>query len=120
MLIEKRKKRFFWRGRKSIGGEGGSIYVYIGGGGLNCVEKKKRKHCSLKERRARCVQCRCFEAALNKYQTRSLIVLYDTIGTLADNVGQCLAQPGLLAILMPPLMQRWNQVCASTNREDSL
>lgn len=39
-------------------------------------------------------------------------MLYDTIGTLADNAGQCLAQPGLLALLMPPLMQRWNQVSA--------
>lgn len=54
--------------------------------------------------------CRCFAAALAKYQTRSLIVLYDTIGTLADNAGRCLAQPALLGILMPPLMQRWNQV----------
>ncbi|CAM9475745.1 unnamed protein product, partial [Sphacelaria rigidula] len=53
---------------------------------------------------------RCFAAALAKYQTRSLIVLYDTVGTLADNTGRCLAQPGLLSILMPPLMQRWNQV----------
>ncbi|CAM9750697.1 unnamed protein product, partial [Scytosiphon promiscuus] len=53
---------------------------------------------------------RCFAAALAKYQTRSLIVLYDTIGTLADNAGACLAQPALLAVLMPPLMQRWNQV----------
>ncbi|CAN0480518.1 unnamed protein product, partial [Hapterophycus canaliculatus] len=51
-----------------------------------------------------------FAAALAKYQTRSLIVLYDTIGTLADNAGTCLAQPALLAVLMPPLMQRWNQV----------
>lgn len=53
---------------------------------------------------------RCFAAALAKYQTRSLIVLYDTIGTLADNAGSCLAQPELLSVLMPPLMQRWNQV----------
>eukprot|EP00903_Cladosiphon_okamuranus_P010633 g10055.t1 len=53
---------------------------------------------------------RCFAAALAKYQTRSLIVLYDTIGTLADNAGGLLAQPELLAVLMPPLMQRWNQV----------
>lgn len=53
---------------------------------------------------------RCFAAALTKYQTRSLIVLYDTIGTLADNAGGLLAQPDLLAVLMPPLMQRWNQV----------
>lgn len=53
---------------------------------------------------------RCFAAALNKYQTRSLIVLYDTVGTLADNTGSCLAQPEVLSVLMPPLMQRWNQV----------
>ncbi|CAB1119753.1 unnamed protein product [Ectocarpus sp. CCAP 1310/34] len=53
---------------------------------------------------------RCFAAALAKYQTRSLIVLYDTIGTLADNAGNCLAQPALMTVLMPPLMQRWNQV----------
>ncbi|CAN0328462.1 unnamed protein product, partial [Laminaria digitata] len=53
---------------------------------------------------------RCFASALAKFQTRSLIVLYDTVGTLADNAGPCLAQPALLALLMPPLMQRWNQV----------
>lgn len=54
----------------------------------------------------------CFAAALHKYQTRSLIVLYDTIGTLADSAGLCLAQRNLLAVLMPPLMERWNQVRA--------
>lgn len=53
---------------------------------------------------------RCFAAALHKYQTRSLIVLYDTIGTLADSAGLCLAQHNLLAVLMPPLMERWNRV----------
>lgn len=65
---------------------------------------------------------RCFAAALTKYQTRSLIVLYDTIGTFADNAGGLLAQPDLLAVLMPPLMQRWNQVRRRTRigrtRED--
>ena len=52
----------------------------------------------------------CFASALIKYQTRSLIVLYDTVGTLADSVGSCLAQNNLLVVLMPPLMERWNRV----------
>ncbi|CAM9531117.1 unnamed protein product, partial [Choristocarpus tenellus] len=52
----------------------------------------------------------CFAAALAKHQVRSVIVLYDTVGTLADSVGERLACSALVSTLMPPLMNRFNQV----------
>ncbi len=48
--------------------------------------------------------------ALRKYQLRSLIILYDTLGTLADSVAHQLADPNLVGIFMPPLMGKWAAV----------
>jgi transportin-1 len=48
--------------------------------------------------------------ALGKYQMRSLIILYDTIGTLADVVGGALSEERRVAVLMPPLMAKWESV----------
>lgn len=45
--------------------------------------------------------------AFHKYQQKNLLILYDALGTLADAVGNGLAKPELLNILMPPLIDRW-------------
>jgi len=41
-------------------------------------------------------------------QAKNLLILYDAIGTLADAVGGELNKPEHVAILMPPLVSRWN------------
>ncbi|OAY80367.1 Transportin-1, partial [Ananas comosus] len=51
--------------------------------------------------------------AYGKYQRRSLRILYDAIGTLADAVGAELNQPKYLEILMPPLIAKWRQLSNS-------
>lgn len=48
--------------------------------------------------------------AFGKYQAKNLLILYDAIGTLADSIGEQLNQPELIAILMPPLIAKWNQL----------
>jgi len=47
-------------------------------------------------------------SAMNKYQTRSLIILFDTIGTLADSLGRLLNKPQVVQMLMPTLMLKWD------------
>jgi transportin-1 len=49
---------------------------------------------------------RCFE----KYKDRNMFILYDCVQTLAEHVSHGLAQPQLIDILMPALIQRWNKV----------
>uniref|UniRef100_K3WSY9 Importin N-terminal domain-containing protein n=1 Tax=Globisporangium ultimum (strain ATCC 200006 / CBS 805.95 / DAOM BR144) TaxID=431595 RepID=K3WSY9_GLOUD len=46
--------------------------------------------------------------AFGKYQAKNLLILYDAIGTLADSIGDHLNHPELIAILMPPLIAKWN------------
>ena len=36
--------------------------------------------------------------------------MYDAVGTLADSVCEALNQPELIEVLMPPLLNRWNQI----------
>ncbi|EGG09439.1 uncharacterized protein MELLADRAFT_52011 [Melampsora larici-populina 98AG31] len=48
--------------------------------------------------------------AFRKYQQKNLLILYDALGTLADSVGNALATPELLQILMPPLIERWEKL----------
>ncbi|XP_031565450.1 transportin-1-like [Actinia tenebrosa] len=48
--------------------------------------------------------------AFNKYQHKNLLILYDAIGTLADSVGHHLNKPEYITMLMPPLIQKWNQL----------
>nr|XP_016457808.1 PREDICTED: transportin-1-like [Nicotiana tabacum] len=48
--------------------------------------------------------------AFGKYQRRNLRIVYDAIGTLADAVGGELNQPRYLEILMPPLIEKWQQI----------
>ncbi|XP_077285627.1 transportin 1 isoform X2 [Arctopsyche grandis] len=46
--------------------------------------------------------------AFSKYQHKNLLILYDAIGTLADSVGHHLNKPEYIALLMPPLINKWN------------
>ncbi|KAF7948782.1 hypothetical protein EAE96_007973 [Botrytis aclada] len=48
----------------------------------------------------------CFE----KYKDRNMFILYDCVQTLAEHVGQGLAQPELIDLLMPALINRWHKV----------
>ena len=48
--------------------------------------------------------------AFSKYQQKNMLILYDAIGTLAESVGDMLNQPQCVSLLMPPLMQRWQQL----------
>ncbi|MCO5611248.1 hypothetical protein L7F22_065500 [Adiantum nelumboides] len=48
--------------------------------------------------------------AFSKYQRRNLRILYDAIGTLADAVGSDLNEAKHLGILMPPLIEKWQQL----------
>ncbi|KAI7877683.1 ARM repeat-containing protein [Lichtheimia hyalospora FSU 10163] len=48
--------------------------------------------------------------AFEKYQHRNLLLLYDTVGTLADVVGPAINQEQFINIIMPPLIQKWQQI----------
>uniref|UniRef100_A0A8C5FD70 Transportin 1 n=1 Tax=Gadus morhua TaxID=8049 RepID=A0A8C5FD70_GADMO len=48
--------------------------------------------------------------AFSKYQHKNLLILYDAIGTLADSVGHHLNKPEYIQMLMPPLIQKWNEL----------
>jgi hypothetical protein len=52
----------------------------------------------------------CFGQALQMYQPRNLVIVYDACGTLADQVGWELNKPEHLALLMPPLMAKWESI----------
>uniref|UniRef100_A0A672R9F5 Transportin-1 n=1 Tax=Sinocyclocheilus grahami TaxID=75366 RepID=A0A672R9F5_SINGR len=45
-----------------------------------------------------------------KYFSERCVILYDAIGTLADSVGHHLNQPEYIQKLMPPLIQKWNEL----------
>ena len=47
-------------------------------------------------------------AAFTKYQQKNLMILYDAVGTLADAVGGDLNRAEYIAMLMPPLIHKWN------------
>ncbi len=38
------------------------------------------------------------------------MILYDAIGTLADSVGHHLNKQEFIELLMPPLIQKWNEL----------
>lgn len=48
--------------------------------------------------------------AFTKYQHKNLLILYDAVGTLADSVGHHLNKAEYINILMPPLIDKWNQL----------
>ncbi|KAF2461896.1 armadillo-type protein [Lineolata rhizophorae] len=53
---------------------------------------------------------RQFVQCFAKYKDRNMFILYDCVQTLAEHVGPSLAEPELVQILMPALIQRWNKV----------
>lgn len=57
-----------------------------------------------------------FMCAFAKYQAKNLLILYDAIGTLADSVSSHLNEKEFIAVLMPPLLSKWNEL-ADNNRE---
>eukprot|EP00735_Rhodelphis_limneticus_P000859 TRINITY_DN11390_c0_g1::TRINITY_DN11390_c0_g1_i1::g.26371::m.26371 TRINITY_DN11390_c0_g1::TRINITY_DN11390_c0_g1_i1::g.26371 ORF type:complete len:893 (+),score=272.38,sp/Q92973/TNPO1_HUMAN/45.12/0.0,HEAT/PF02985.17/0.12,HEAT/PF02985.17/5.9e+02,HEAT/PF02985.17/2.3,HEAT/PF02985.17/48,HEAT/PF02985.17/1e+02,HEAT/PF02985.17/3.9e-07,HEAT/PF02985.17/0.0014,HEAT/PF02985.17/0.11,HEAT/PF02985.17/0.0034,HEAT/PF02985.17/0.41,HEAT_2/PF13646.1/0.034,HEAT_2/PF13646.1/13,HEAT_2/PF13646.1/0.002,HEAT_2/PF13646.1/ len=48
--------------------------------------------------------------ALQAYQAKNLMLVYDCIGTMADSVGNEMNEPEILQLLMPALMAKWNSV----------
>jgi hypothetical protein len=55
-----------------------------------------------------------FVLAMGRYKDRNMFILYDCIQTLAEHVGDTLAEPEPVNILMPALVERWKTV-----RDDS-
>jgi transportin-1 len=51
-----------------------------------------------------------FAYAFTRYQHRNLLILYDAVGSLAEGVGEALAEEQYLAVLMPPLVQKWESL----------
>lgn len=49
-----------------------------------------------------------FVGCLSRYQGRSLVILFDTLGIMADFVGPAIAEGNLPGIFMPPMMQMWD------------
>ena len=47
------------------------------------------------------------------YGRKNLRILYDAIKTLAEMVGDSLADPALLRIYMPPLVAKWQSLADS-------
>ncbi|ORZ18863.1 armadillo-type protein [Absidia repens] len=46
-------------------------------------------------------------AAFEKYQHHNLLLLLDTVGTLADVVGEALNDPQYIELIIPPLIGQW-------------
>ena len=53
---------------------------------------------------------RTFVACFGIYKDRNIFVLYDCVQTLADQIGPELRNPGLLELLMPALINRWEKI----------
>lgn len=53
---------------------------------------------------------RQFVQCFAKYKDRNMFILYDCVQTLAEHVGPALAENGLVNLLMPALIDRWNKV----------
>ncbi|KAF8473431.1 armadillo-type protein [Kalaharituber pfeilii] len=51
-----------------------------------------------------------FVIAMERYKDRNMFILYDCIQTLAEHVGQGLAEQKYVDILMPALIKRWEKV----------
>jgi transportin-1 len=51
-----------------------------------------------------------YAQALAHYKTKNLIILYDACGTLAEALGEELNKPELIAVLLPPLIAKWDAV----------
>ena len=53
---------------------------------------------------------RQFVQCFGRYKDRNMFILYDCVQTLAEHVGDALAKPHLVDLLMPALIHRWNKV----------
>ncbi len=51
---------------------------------------------------------RIFVQALYKYGTRSRLVFFDTMGIMAENVGEGVGRGLLPGMYIPPLLRLWN------------
>lgn len=58
--------------------------------------------------------------ALQKYGTRSRIVLFDTLGIMADYVGCAIGEGGLPGLYVPPLLRVWNDIAVENPFDRSL
>jgi len=52
-----------------------------------------------------------FMHAFKLYQAKNVLILADTIGTLADAVGSALNKPAFAGMLIPPLWSKWQAIC---------
>ncbi|KAF7724699.1 hypothetical protein EC973_000807 [Apophysomyces ossiformis] len=48
--------------------------------------------------------------AFEKYQHRNRFLLYDTLGTLAEMVSEALNKPEYIQLIMPPIIQKWQEL----------
>eukprot|EP00970_Alexandrium_tamarense_P009176 scaffold1812_cov181-Alexandrium_tamarense.AAC.8 len=48
--------------------------------------------------------------ALQRYRTRSLMVLFDTLGVMADYIGPAIGEGSLPGLFVPQLLRRWNDI----------
>ncbi|KAH0346618.1 ARM repeat-containing protein, partial [Aureobasidium melanogenum] len=51
-----------------------------------------------------------FVKCFGKYKDKNMYILYDCVQTLAEHVGPDMAQPAIVDLLMPALIQRWTTV----------
>lgn len=53
---------------------------------------------------------RQFTQCFQMYKDKNMYILYDCLQTLADSVGDEMAKPNLVDMLMPVLIQRWHKI----------
>mmetsp|Transcript_24050 Transcript_24050/g.45396 ORF Transcript_24050/g.45396 Transcript_24050/m.45396 type:complete len:1049 (+) Transcript_24050:142-3288(+) len=58
--------------------------------------------------------------ALQMYRTRSIMVLFDTLGTMADYIGPAIGEGNLPGIYVPPLLKHWNEIAMENPFDRSL
>ncbi|KAL7541029.1 hypothetical protein ACHAXR_010576 [Thalassiosira sp. AJA248-18] len=58
--------------------------------------------------------------ALQKYGTRSRLVLFDTLGVMADYVGSAIGEGTLPRMYVPPLLRLWNDIASDNPFDRSL
>lgn len=51
-----------------------------------------------------------FVKCFGKYKDKNMYILYDCVQTLAEHVGPDMAQPAIVDLLMPALIERWTTV----------
>lgn len=48
--------------------------------------------------------------AFSRYQAKNLLILFDAVATLAESVGNALAHPEIVAVLVPAVLGRWEKI----------